>query len=248
MSSDVSSFVLLSHEQALRRKLDIATNNMANVNTIGYKREQALFREHIERAKEAPVKDAKKTSYVLDYGAVHDSRPGSFQPTGNRLDLMIEGAGYFSVDTGDGGTSYTRAGMFRLQEDGTLVTTTGNAVLDDNGRAITIPDDQAASLSIASDGTISTTTGPVARIGITVFDEMRVSVRGDGLVEGGGGRLLAPAETHLVTGGLEGSNVQPIIESTSMVEILRAYQTSMEMSQSIDTMRKQAIGRLSRAE
>jgi flagellar basal-body rod protein FlgF len=248
MASDVSSFVLLSHEQALRRKLDIATNNMANVNTIGYKREQALFREHIERAREAPVKDAKKTSYVLDYGAVHDSRAGSFQPTGNALDMMIDGPGYFSVDDGDGTTSYTRAGMFRVRDDGTLTTTNGNAVLDENGRSITIPDDQAASLSIASDGTIATATGPLGRLAVTQFDEMRVSVRGDGLVEGAGGRILPPGETHLVTGGLESSNVQPIIESTSMVEILRAYQTSMEMSQSIDTMRKQAIGRLSRAE
>lgn len=248
MSSDVSSFVLLSHEQALRRQLDIATNNMANVNTVGYKREQALFHEYVERAKEAPVKDAKKTSYVLDYGAVHDSRAGSFQPTGNPLDVMIDGPGYFNVDNGDGTTSYTRAGLLRVRTDGLLVNTTGNPILDEGGRPITIPDDQAAGLHIASDGTVSSTAGPLGRIAVTQFDELRVSARGDGLSDGAGGRVLPATETHLLTGGVEASNVQPIIETTSMMEILRAYQTSMEMSQSLDTMRKQAIGRLSRAE
>ena len=248
MSSDVSSFVLLSREQALRRQLDIATNNMANVNTVGYKREQALFHEYVERAREAPVKDAKKTSYVLDYGAIHDSRPGNFQPTGHRLDVMIDGPGYFSIENGDGSVSYSRAGLFRVRDDGTLATTNGNAVLGEDGRPMTIPEDQAASLSIDSDGTVATATGPIGRIAVTLFDEMRVSVRGDGLVDGAGGRLLPPGETHLQTGGVEGSNVQPILESTAMVEILRAYQTSMEMSQSLDAMRKQAIGRLSRAD
>jgi len=248
MSSDVSSFVLLSHEQALRRKLDIASNNMANVNTVGYKREQALFHEYVERAREAPVKDAKKTSYVLDYGAVHDSRPGSFQPTGNPLDVMIEGPGYFTVDTGNGAASYTRAGLLRVRDDGMLVNTNGHPILDEAGRGITIPQDQAAGLKIASDGTVSTTAGALGRIAVTVFDELRVAARGDGMMDGAGGRILPAGETHLVSGGVEASNVQPIVESTAMMEILRAYQSSMEMSQSLDTMRRQAIGRLGRAD
>ena len=90
---DVSSYVLLSHEQALRRRLDIAANNMANANTIGFKREQALFHEYVEQTTGAPLAEAKNTSFVLDYGAIHDTSQGAFQATGNPLDVMIDGPG-----------------------------------------------------------------------------------------------------------------------------------------------------------
>ncbi len=75
---------------------------------------------------------------------------------------------------------------------------------------------------------------------------MRVSPRGDGVMNGAGGRLLTPAETRLKTGGVEASNVEPIVETTAMVDILRSYQSSMEMSSSINTMRSSAISRLSK--
>lgn len=246
MSNDVVSFVLLSHEQALRRRMDIAANNMANVNTIGFKREQAAFREEVERVRDAPVPDARNTSFVLDYGVVHDSSPGGFQPTGNPLDVMIEGPGYLSVDDGSGGTAYTRAGALHVLPDGKLGTTGGRPVFDGAGRAIDIPADQAAGLAIASDGTVSTNTGPLGRLAVTVFDELRVSSRGDGLSDGAGGRILTPPETRLKSRGLETSNVRPIVETAAMIEIQRAYQSSMDMSASLDAMRKQAIGRLSR--
>src|ERR1700754_463239 len=110
---DVSSFVLLSHEQALRRRLDVAANNMANTNTVGFKREQPLFHEYVEQTADAPIEDAKKTSFVLDFGAVHDATQGAFQATGNPLDVMIDGPGYFSVQT-PGGVAYTRGGLVKV--------------------------------------------------------------------------------------------------------------------------------------
>ncbi len=246
MSNDVVSFVLLSHEQALRRRMDIAANNMANVNTVGFKREQAAFREEIERVRDAPVADARTTSFVLDYGVVHDSSPGGFQPTGNALDIMIDGPGYLSVDDGAGGTAYTRAGALQVLPDGRLGTTAGRPILDETGRAIDIPQDRAAGLAIAGDGTVSTNAGPLGRLAVTVFDELRVASRGDGLSDGAGGRILAAAETRLKSRGLEASNVRPIVETAAMIEIQRAYQSSMDISASLDAMRKQAIGRLSR--
>ncbi|USI71982.1 flagellar hook-basal body complex protein [Sphingomonas morindae] len=260
MSSDVSTYVLLSHAQALRRQMDIAASNMANVNTPGYKRGQALFHSFVERTREAPIPDARSTSFVLDFGAVHDARAGAFQATGNPLDVMIEGPGYLAVRDAAGATAYTRDGMLHVRPDGLLAAAGGQPVLDEGGRPITIPPERRAGLAIAADGTITAASGagsdtgspvagaPIARLGVTVFDELRVSERGDGLLSGAGGRLLAPAETHLRTGGAEASNVQPILESTHMIEILRAYQTSMEMSANLDALRKQAIGRLGKAE
>ncbi len=241
---DVSSFVLLSHEQALQRRLDVAANNMANTNTVGFKREQPLFHEYVETSADAPVEDAKKTSFVLDYGAVHDTSQGAFQVTGNPLDVMIDGPGYLSVQT-PGGTAYTRAGFVKVLQSGVLATASGDPLLDDKGRTITVPTDQQNRLTITEDGTVTGPNGAIGRLGITVFsNEAVVSPRGDGTVTGTGGRLLSATETRLKSGGVEASNVEPIVETTKMVEVLRAYQTSQAMSQSLDDMRRNAIQRL----
>lgn len=244
---DVSAYVLLSHEQALRRRLDVVANNMANASTVGFKREQPLFHEYVEKTDEAPVDDAKATSFVLDYGAVHDMAQGAFQPTGNPLDVMIDGPGYLSVQTAEGGVAYTRAGQIKVLESGELATSGGHLLLGEGGRPITVPPDQAGPLVIAADGTVMGRAGAIGRLTVTVFDgERSVDPRGDGLMNGTGGRVLAAAETKLKTGGVEASNVQPIAETTAMVEILRAYQSSQRMAESLNDMRRNAIGRLGR--
>jgi flagellar basal-body rod protein FlgF len=242
---DVSAYVLLSHEQALRRRLDVAANNMANTSTVGFKREQPLFHEYVEKADQAPVDAAKNTSFVLDYGAVHDTAQGAFQATGNPLDVMIDGPGYLSVETPDGGVAYTRAGMLKVLENGDLAVSGGQRVLGEGGQPINVPEDQRAALAITKDGTLVGAGGAIGRLSVTVFDDERgVDPRGDGLMNGQGGRALAAAETRLKIGGLEGSNVQPIVETTAMVEILRSYQSSMRLSDSLNDMRKTAISRL----
>lgn len=244
---DISSYVLLSQEQALRRRLDVAANNMANMSTAGFKRERPMFREYIERSPETAAAPARNTSFVLDYGAMHDPAAGAFQSTGNPLDFMIDGPGYVAVEAAGGGTAYTRAGFVRTDDAGELVTAGGQKILGEGGKPIVVPADQLASLSIGEDGTVSGKDGALGRIAVTVFDDERaMTPRGDGLMTGTGGHMLAAAETKLKTGGIEGSNVEPIAETTSMVDILRAYQASMKMSQDIDDMRKRAIDRLGR--
>jgi flagellar basal-body rod protein FlgF len=246
MGSDVSTYVLLSHQAALRRQLDVTANNMANSSTVGFKREQEVFREHVERVRRAPIEDAKRLSFVLDYGQVHDSRAGAFQATGHPLDVMIDGPGYLSVEDASGATAYTRAGFITLLTNGELGTPSGAPLLDENGRHIAVSPEEQGSLAIAEDGTVSTSAGPIARLAVTQFDEMRVNERGDGLLTGAGGRLLPAAETRLRSGGVEGSNVQPIIETTNMIEVLRAYQRTSEAAANIDTLRKLAISRLAK--
>lgn len=244
---DIPSYVLLSHEQALKRRLDIVANNMANSSTVGFRREQPVFHEQVERANEAMIPDAKPTSFVLDFRAIHDTSAGAFQPTGNPLDVMIEGPGYLSVQTAEGDTAYTRAGFIKVSDTGTLVTSGGQTVLDDGGNPITIPPDQVGTVSVGRDGTISTQTGPIGRLGITVFDdENGLTPRGNDMMTGQGGRVLPAEETKLRSGGVEGSNVQPIGETTAMIDILRSYQSSVHMADSLNDLRKQAISRLSR--
>ncbi len=242
---DISSYVLLSQEQALRRRMDVAANNLANMNTVGFKREQPVFREYVEQT-DSVVKPAKQTSFVLDYGAVHDAAQGAFQPTGNPLDVMIEGPGYLSVQAGDGSIAYTRAGFVKVLENGELATTGGQRILGEGGKPIVIPPEEAGKVSVAADGTVMGSAGPLGRFVVTVFDEANVDPRGDGLMTGTGGRELTAAETKLQTGGVEGSNVNAITETTDMIEILRAYQTSQHISDAMSDMRKQAIDKLGR--
>ncbi len=130
---------------------------------------------------------------------------------------------------------------------GELATSAGHRLLGEDGQPIAIPADQIGRIRIAEDGTITGSDGPLGRLAITVFDnEAAVDPRGDGMMTGEGGRTLSAAETRLRTGGVEGSNVQPILETTSMVEIMRSYQSSQRMSDNINDMRKRAIERLGR--
>ncbi len=242
---DISSYVLLSQEQALRRRLDVVANNLANMNTVGFKRERPVFHEYVEQT-DSTVKPAQHTSFVLDYGAVHDAAQGSFQATGNPLDVMIDGPGYLSVEAPDGTTAYTRAGYVKVLESGELATAGGQKILGEGGKPIRVPPEEAGKLAVGSDGTVSGANGPLGRIAVTVFDEANVDPRGDGLMTGTGGRELPAAETRLVSGGVEGSNVNAIAEVTDMTEILRAYQTSQHLSDSMSDLRKQAIDKLGR--
>lgn len=243
---DISSYVLLSQEQALRRRLDVAANNLANMNTVGFKREKPVFREYVEQGETTVTPDAKKTSYVLDYGAVHDATAGAFQLTENPLDVMIEGPGYLSVEAPGGGIAYTRAGYIKVLESGELATAGGQKLLGEGGKPISVPPESSGRLSVTGDGTVMGPDGPLGRLTVTVFNEANLDPRGDGMMNGKEGRELSAAETRLKSGGVEGSNVNAIVETTDMVEILRAYQTSMNLNESMSDLRKKAIDRLGR--
>jgi flagellar basal-body rod protein FlgF len=217
---------------------------MANSSTVGFRREQPVFREYVEEGGDNAVEAARNVSFVLDYGTTHDTRAGGFQTTDNPLDVMIDGPGYLAVEAPGGGTAYTRAGSLKVLESGDLATSTGQRILGENGQPIAIPADQAAGLRISDDGSVIGTSGPLGRLTITVFDEATVSPRGDGMMTGQGGTVLPASQTRVHAGGLEGSNVAPIVETTNMVEILRAYQSSQRMADALGDMRKRAIERL----
>jgi flagellar basal-body rod protein FlgF len=118
-------------------------------------------------------------------------------------------------------------------------------VLGDNGQPIAVPGEAQGRLRIAADGTVEGPDGALGRIAVTRFDnEAMLAQRGDGLMTGEGGVPLPPGETRLRSGGLEASNVQPIAETTAMIQILRAYQSSQRMGEALGDLRKSAIQRL----
>ncbi len=170
-------FIGLSQQMALKRRLDMTANNLANVNTTAFKSEHPLFEEFlVERANQDDV------SYVQDYGSYRDLREGEFTHTGRPLDLAISGEGYFSIETEDG-IRYTRNGSFRLDPDGNVVTINNEALLDENNRKITV-DLQFQEVSIAPDGTVTTAPGQTAKIGLVKFENPQILKQvGNGLYD-----------------------------------------------------------------
>ncbi|MBV8908849.1 MAG: flagellar hook-basal body complex protein, partial [Sphingomonas sp.] len=117
----------LSRQMVLERQLDVITNNIANVNTNGFKADKSLFEEYLSSgAHEDNFKGAdRRVSYVQDRGTFRDFSQGAVQQTGNPLDVAISGAGMFVVQA-PGGERYTRDGNLQINSTGQLVTAGGN--------------------------------------------------------------------------------------------------------------------------
>src|SRR5689334_5512790 len=134
------SYIALSQQMALRRQMDAIATNIANVSTPGYKAERIMFSELL--AGKAPYPGAaggsrQGLSFVNDVGMLRDTSEGGMTQTGNALDLAVSGSGYFVVDT-PAGPRYTRAGAFRLNQDGRIVTSDGYPLLDQQNRPISV--------------------------------------------------------------------------------------------------------------
>src|SRR5258708_4928268 len=131
-----ASLVLLSDQQALQRAIDVVANNVANASTTGFKREGIAFDTLLSQST-----SGQPVSFVVDRSTYRDASTGPIQATGNQLDLAIEGPGYFQVRGLDGAsTNYTRGGAFQVNNEGQIVTLSGQPVLSDGGQPITLPD------------------------------------------------------------------------------------------------------------
>ena len=220
-----SLYVALSRQVALGQNMTIIANNIANINTPGYRGQDMIFEEYVAdpRGLEDPL------SMVLDYGHYQNTDPGPVSQTGNPLDVALEGPGFFGVQTPDG-EQYTRAGNFTVDELGILHTSTGFAVASGNGGDIIIPA-EATEISIDENGIISTDQGEVGRLQVVEFEnEQLLDPVGNGLYRHPDGG--APAQnTRVRQGMLEGSNVQGITEITQMIEVSREYQAIQRMVQ-----------------
>lgn len=228
-------FIGLSQQMALKRRMDITANNLANVNTTAFKSEHPLFEEFlVEKTNESSV------SYVQDYGSYRDLREGEFTRTGRPLDLAISGEGYFTIQS-DQGIRYTRNGSFRLNPTGDIVTINGEPLLDETGRNITV-DMQYQETSVAPDGTVTTAPGQTQKIGIVRFDNPQILKQvGNGLYDAEGNTEITAVDAKILQRTLEQSNVQPILEMTSMIDIMRAYQSAQQLLDSEHDLQLKAI-------
>jgi len=241
---------------AQQMNIDAIANNLANVNTTGFKRSRVNFQDLLyETIKPAGSETTAGTTIPEGIQIGHGVRPsavskifssGSAIQTGNPLDLMIEGDGFFQIELPDGTTAYTRDGAFKINEEGTVMTVDGYPLTP----AITIPTETEL-ITIGADGTVSARVpgdntpqnigtlelarfsnpaGLDARLGRNLFLETQAS---------GAPNVGQPGLDGLGTiaqGFLENSNVQVVEEVIQMIIAQRAYEANSRVIQASDEM------------
>ena len=240
-----AAYIGLSRQMTLRRELDIVANNIANADTTGFKVEQLMVGTEVgERARNEMVRPG--VSFVLDNGVGRDFGQGAMAQTGRDLDFGIDGEGvFFTVDDGTG-EAYTRDGAFTLDPEGRLVTEGGMAVQGDGGDIIV--DSSKGPISVGEDGTISQDDLPIGRLSLARFEALSaLSKDGDGLYRNRSNAQPVEATGAQVRQGmLEGSNVNPLIEVTNLIEISRAYESVSKMIENTNDLSRRAVERLGR--
>ena len=243
---DNSLLVSLSQQLAAYRSMDVIANNLANVSTAGYKRETAKFEEYMMQVAPSEGQTGPQTvSFVKDAGSSRDLSQGNIQDTGATYDLALNGKGFFAVQTAQG-IRYTRDGHFSLDGNGQIVTEQGYALQGDGGAITVTPND--TNIQVSKDGTVSSTvngiSNPIGKLQILDFaDGTRLTKLGDNLYNTDQSPIAANGIT-IRQGALEASNVQPVVEITHMIEVMRAYQATASLSQSQEDLIRKAINQL----
>ncbi len=203
--------------------LDATANNIANATTTGFQADRITFREAMSNAK------SPDTSLVSAGTKRIDTQYGALAQTGNPLDLAIEGDGMFGVETPNG-TRYTRAGNFRITDDGTLSTVDGFAVRGEGGAHITIPAD-AKVLGVSSDGEVTADGETLGKLELVRYKYNQLKREG-GTLFSASGKPDSTGEPPLVRNGmLESSNVNIVRGVVDLVKVSRTYESLMKVIQ-----------------
>lgn len=241
---------------AQQTNLNVIANNIANINTTGYKRSTAEFTDLLydtvrsqgvsQQAGLGLVPEGAKLGLGVRLAAIRDIHlQGALQNTGNPLDLAINGQGWFQITGPDGSTLYTRDGAFNLNQDRQLVTLNGYLVEP----AITIPEN-TTSVTINDSGMVyayvdgQTAPTEVGQIALSTFpNEAGMEPLGDNLfreTEASGSAVSGVPNSagygKLLQTYLETSNVDPVHEITAMIAAQRAYEMNSKVIQAADEM------------
>ena len=226
-----------------QRQMDMIANNMANANTPAYKGEEMMFREFLVPTRSSTRAIGEKLSFVQDVGLVRNTAEGTLNKTDNPLDMGLHGDGYFQIET-EAGMRYTRNGHFRLDEGGMLVNSQGFAVMNSNDQPIIFAPNEN-NVSVAPDGTVSTENGTVGSLKVVDFQNQQdLRKVGDGLYETSQDPNTVQ-RPEIVQGMMEESNVQPVMEMTKMMSVLREYESNQKIIEAENDRRVKAMGVLS---
>lgn len=237
-----AQLISLSRQIALQRQMDVVANNMANINTTGFKAENILFEEYVmpvARDQDFPRLD-QPLSYVQDWATIHDLAGGAMVQTGNALDVALNGDGFFAIQT-PGGERWSKSGAFQLSANGTLVDVNGNPVLGEAGPIQFGPEENG--ILIAADGSVSSSAGPKGRLRLVEFANPQELTR-EGTNLFAGGTPVAATNTRAMQGFVERSNVSGVSEMAEMIRVTRAYESAANLAQKQDELRRSAIQRL----
>jgi flagellar basal-body rod protein FlgF/flagellar basal-body rod protein FlgG len=232
--------------------LETIANNLANVDTAGFKRELAVFQARYAEAIEQG-RDYPGSGSVNDVGGgvmlrltQTDFSPGPLKRTGAPTDVALRGKGYFLVEK-DGQQYLTRAGNFRLTAEGSLVTQQGHAVLSDGGTAITV-EPNSGPFEITPGGVVRqagsaqmlaivhpASTGELVKVGENLFRSTAETTP------------VAEADRDVSWGYLETSSVRPTAEMVQLIEAARAVEANVNMMQTQDQMLSQLVTRVMRS-
>lgn len=240
-----ASLVGLSRQVVLRRELDMISNNVANMNTSGFKAEKMAFGEYMmPKAREDTFerRSDRMVSFVEDLSTWHDQTAGAIQTTGGDTDFAISGDGFFVVE-GGGSDRYTRNGAFQINSQGELVTSEGARVLSTSGPIQLGPNEHG--LTVAADGTISTSEGVRGRLRVAVFANLQDMQKvGESTFSSTATPTEPTLRTKVVQGAIEKSNVRPVWEMSRLVEVTRAYENVTSLLAKQDEIRRSAIEKL----
>ena len=230
----------LSRQVALGRELDVVANNIANINTAGFKADGSIFEEFLNSNARAD-QSGSRVSFVRDRGTWHDLSAGPVEKTGNPLDLAVDGKGFLVVQT-PRGERYTRNGSFQINNTGELVTSEGFQVMGEAGPLKFQPTDNQ--VSISADGTISVREGNAktdsqrGRLRMVSLDGTSMNKDGNGTFSVVNGAAQPTKASRIIQGSVEKSNVRAVVEMTRMIEVTRSYtQVANMLSQQADMQR-----------
>ena len=226
--------------RAEQTRLDTIANNIANINTQGFRGSSITFKDTLYTVMEDNT--VRGTGSIVA-AASRSMNQGTPIQTGVNLDFMIDGTGFFKVERSDGTQAYTRMGRFAVSaEQGGqyLVTASGDYVLDQNNNKIRIPDG-TNDIAVSTDGTLKTADGtPIAKLNIACFSnpDGLSSIGNDCFVATAASGTAKNATSYTVKNGvLEGSNVDYAQEMVKLITTQRAYTIAGKALQTVDEMR-----------
>ncbi len=212
---DNITFITISRQKVLQEQLDVVANNVANVNTQGFKAENIRFRDYLVKIRGSNINE--NLTYADNIGKLRNLADGPLQNTGNDLDVAISGPGYFQVRTPQG-IQYTRSGRFQLNNLGVLVDSRGQQVLSADGAPINLAGQNR--LVIATDGTISNEAGEnIGRVGLVNFNDEINMVRTEQNQYTTNEPPIPVANPIIIQGSVELSNVSPVMEITKLIKL-----------------------------
>jgi flagellar basal-body rod protein FlgF len=234
-------YTALTGAIAQQQTLDVIANNVANVNTAGFRADRAAFSEFLAGAQRDQTAvsalgqpGARVDRFVHIDAVTHDFADGALKLTGNPLDMALSGEGFFAVQTPQG-ERYTRAGSFMMRGDGTLTTTDGHDVLGVNDQPIHLPSNK--DVKVGPDGIIEADGHLVGRLKLVrAQDRTRLEKESETLFKGAPGAVMVHADGASITQGhIEASNVNAIAGLNELITVNRSFEALQKV---IDTFQK----------